>query len=100
MISSRSTASFSFAPNASDTPCDTSGDIFNPVDVSTAGTAAVKSFGAPFLNRSGRLSSLTADPAVYGGTELFASYATPANICVSLNGIRLLQQHHFAVVCL
>jgi len=78
--------SFSFAPNASYTLFGTNGDLFNPVDVSTTGTAAVKSFGAPFFDPPQPTSEFAdRGTVVYGGGDLFVSYATPANIRFSLN---------------
>jgi len=78
--------SFSFAPNASFTLFGTNGDIFNPVDISTTGTAAVKSFGAPFFNPPQPTSEFTNRGTVtYGSGDLFVSYPTPANIRASLN---------------
>jgi hypothetical protein len=78
--------SFSFAPDASYTLFGNNGDIFNPVDISTTGTAAVKSFGAPFFNPPQPTSEFAnRGTVVYGSTDLFVSYATPANIRASLN---------------
>ena len=78
--------SFSFAPNASYTLFGNNGDIFNPVDISTTGTAAVKSFGAPFFNPPRPTSEFTnRGTVVYGSGDLFVTYPTKANIGASLN---------------
>jgi hypothetical protein len=78
--------SFSFAPGVSYTLFGTNGDIFNPVDISTTGTAAVKSFGAPFFDPPQPTSEFVGrGTVVYGNGDLFVSYPTPANIRSSLN---------------
>ena len=83
---SGSTTTFSFAPNASYTLYGTNGDIFNPVDISTSGTAAVKSFGAPFYNPPQPTSEFGGrGTVVYGNGDLFLSYASQTNIRFSLN---------------
>ena len=83
---SGTTTTFSFAPNASYTLYGTNGDIFNPVDVSTTGTAMVRSFGAPFFDPPQPTSEFTdRGTVVYGSGNLYVSYPTPANIRASLN---------------
>lgn len=80
------TTSFSFGNGASYTLYGTNGDIFNPVDISTAGTALVNSLGAPFYNPPRPTSYFTNRGTVVIGPGLqFTAFPTQTNIAFSLN---------------
>lgn len=78
--------SFSFSPTASYMLYGTNGDIFNPVDISTTGSAMVKSLGAPFYNPPEPTSEFAGrGNVVYGSGDLYLSYPGQTNIRFSLN---------------
>lgn len=77
---------FTLTPDAGFVLFGTNGDIFNPVDIATSGTALVNSLGAPFFNPSRPTSYFTNRGRVVIGSDLqFTSFPTPANIGASLN---------------
>ncbi len=83
---SGTSTSFTLAPGASYTLFGTNGDIFNPVDISTSGSALVKSLGAPFFDPPRPTSEFTnRGTVVYGSGDQYSAFATPANIGASLN---------------
>lgn len=77
---------FSLAPGASYTLYGNNGDIFNPVDVSTTGSALVNSLGAPFYSPPRPTSYFTDRGTVsIGPGMMFTAFPLQTNIAFSLN---------------